>query len=153
MDQFSELSELVKGVFSWVILLPISVIVSGKLLAQPIALSVVSEQLFKINLKILKIQSTGNEVILGFAGFIITTFILGVFAGQKVYALVKINFGIDPGQFQSICFFGAFLTVLWTAIFFVIHYTFSMKNGSSFIENKNEYEQRIIELKDKGIKG
>ena len=118
--------------FSWAVLMPIAVIVSGKLLAKPIKFSVDSEQSFKISIKLLNIQATGGEVILGFTGFFITLFGFGTFGGKEIYNLVKDNYGIDPGHFNSLCMFSSFTTVIWSAAVFLLYYMLSKSSMSSF---------------------
>jgi hypothetical protein len=95
-------ADIADTLFSWAVLMPIAVIVSGKLLAKPINFTVDSEQSFKISIKLLNIQATGGEVILGFTGFFITLFGFGTFGGKEIYALVKDNYGIDPGHFNAL---------------------------------------------------
>ncbi|MFB2827684.1 hypothetical protein [Aeromonas veronii] len=140
-----ELQAILESVFSWILLASISIITSGWFLAHPISNTIATDQKFVINLIALKIQATGSQVILGFAGFIITTLLSGVMAGQWVYTLVKDNFGIDPGQFKSICMFSSFLTVAWSFAFFIIYYLFNL-NRPSFVENKEKYESQLERL-------
>lgn len=137
---------IIRFVFSWIILMPISVIITGKLLAKPIKFSVTSKQVFQIPLRILIIQATGGEVVLGFTGFIITLFILGVADGPDAYALVKTNFGIDPGQFNSLCMLSSFITVAWSFALFLLHSVFSGTGASSFIKDKVRYDAQIQHL-------
>jgi hypothetical protein len=109
------LTEVVKFIFSWVILLPIAVIVSGKLLSARLKLSVSSEQIFKIAiLRVLIIQATGAEVVLGLTGFIATLAFVGLFGGKPAYYLFRDRFGVDPGQFNSLCVLSSFALVIWT---------------------------------------
>lgn len=120
-EHITAATAFIKFIFSWVILLPIAIIVSGKFLTKPIFFSVNTKQLFKIEIGILKIQATDEEVILGFAGFIITLFVSAMYGGKDVYELVKGRFGIDPGQFNSLCIFSSFSMVVWScALFFII---------------------------------
>lgn len=118
-EYIAAIAEVVKFIFSWVILLPIAIIVSGKFLTKPVSFTVNSKQLFKIEIGILKIQATDEEVILGFAGFIITLFISAMYGGKDVYEVVKGGFGIDPGQFNSLCIFSSFSMVLWSCVLFL----------------------------------
>ena len=111
---------VVKFIFSWVILLPIAIIISGKFLTRPVSLKVNSKQLFKLSFGILKIQATDEEVILGFAGFIITLFISAMYGGKDIYEAVKSGFGIDPGHFNSLCIFSSFSMVLWSCFLFIV---------------------------------
>ena len=138
----------IKSVFSWIILMPISVIVTGKLLSKPINFTVNSTQLFQIPLKILVVQATQGEVVLGFSGFIITLFGLAVFDGVGIYSIVKTNFGIDPGQFNSLCMFSSFATVVWSFAVFLIHAFFSGSGSASFVEDVKRYDDQIQRLEN-----
>ncbi|MEZ9762344.1 hypothetical protein AB4278_05465 [Vibrio splendidus] len=142
MDKLTDVMSVLENVFSWLLLASISIIVSGWLLAHPISQTVSTDQKFVIHLLVLKIQATGSQVILGFGGFIITTLLSGLVAGEWVYNLVKVNFGIDPGQFKSICMFSSFVTVAWSFAFFAIHYVMSSK-GSDFVDDKGKYEAQL----------
>jgi len=144
-----EFETIVRFIFSWIILMPISVIISGKLLAKPITLIVNSRQIFKISLGVLVIQSTDEEVILGFIGFIITLFITGVFGGINVYVFVKSHFGVDPGHFTSLCFFSSCLMVLWSFILFSINRLGSMVMGKIPIKEVDERNNIIDGLSKK----
>jgi hypothetical protein len=106
-----------KWIFSWVILMPIAVIISGTLLAKRFRFDVASRQHFIIPIpKVLRMEATDEEVILGFAGFFITLVIIALSCGQGVYVLFRSQFGIDPGQFNSLCILSSFITVIWSVI-------------------------------------
>ena len=139
---------VIKFIFSWVILLPIAIIVSGKFLTKSVNFAVNTKQLFKIEFGILKIQATDEEVILGFAGFIITLFVSGIYGGKDVYELVKGRFGIDPGQFNSLCIFSSFSMVVWSCFLFFItelaRHFFSEPREKEFIE-----QDKLIEYLSK----
>src|SRR5215475_8527943 len=60
------LTDAVKFIFSWVILMPIGVIVSGKFLSKRIPLAGVGSQILTITLpfgQFILVQATGSEVI------------------------------------------------------------------------------------------
>ncbi|MSQ48574.1 MAG: hypothetical protein EXR78_09385 [Deltaproteobacteria bacterium] len=115
------LTQAVKVIFSWAILMPIAVIVSGKLLSQRFSLSGKYDDQFNIRIPgILRIRSTNQEVILGFAGFLLSLLVLGCVFGAHVYDFVKSHFGVDPGQFNSLCILSSLLTVLWSSTLYVL---------------------------------
>ncbi|WP_318473000.1 hypothetical protein [Photobacterium leiognathi] len=145
MKDITSIESALESVFSWLFLASISIITSGWFLAHPISQTIATEQKFVINLLVLKIQATGSQVILGFSGFIITTLLSGVIAGEWIYELVKTSFGIDPGQFKSICMFSSFLTVAWSFLFFIIYYCFNA-NNSNFVDDKELYEDLLGRL-------
>ena len=141
---------IIKFIFSWLILLPIAVIVTGKLLSKPINFGSDSKQILRIPLKVFEIEANGGEVILGFACLIIVLFLVAMVGGADTYTLVKSNFGIDPGQFHSLCFFSALVSVIVSAFLFIVHYVFSKGWNTSFVEDQNRYEQTIDKLARRG---
>lgn len=135
------LTDAISYIFSWVILMPIAVIVSGKLMAQRLKLVSSSKQLFKIPIPgVLTIQARNDEVILGFAGFLVTLVVVGFIGGPTAYKLMIERFGIDPGHFNSLCVVSAFLTVLWSFVVFIVS---SGGGGGDF---SKEHEELINEL-------
>lgn len=144
-DYIATAEAAIKFIFSWVILLPIAIIVSGKFLTKPVSFSVNSKQLFKIEIGILTIQATDEEVILGFAGFIITLFASAMYSGKGVYELVKAGFGIDPGQFNSLCIFSSFSMVVWSCALLIItelaKHLFSGPRDKEMVERDKLIEQ------------
>ncbi len=115
------IGEVLKFLFSWIVLLPIGVIVSGKLLAQRFRLPDNMPQQLKIQLRgVVLIQSNNGEVILGFAAFIITLLLIGVSAGRDAYEFFSSHFGIDPGFFNALCILSSFTAVLWSAAIYLI---------------------------------
>lgn len=115
------ISDAVKFVFSWLILMPIAIIVGGRLYSRVFYLGGTSRQLFRIRVPpILDVSATDDEVILGFTGLILCLLFVGLPLGPIAYTLIKRQFGIDPGQFDSLCVFSAFLNVaLATTTFFI----------------------------------
>lgn len=145
-----KLAFLIKIIFSWLILLPTSVIITGKLLSKPIKLASDSKQLLKINLKIFHVEANGGEVILGFACLIIVIFFVAIVGGVQTYELVKASFGIDPGHFHAICFFSAMVSVILSTFLFIAHYIITVVFKTSFVEDQEKYEEKIESLVKKG---
>lgn len=149
-SQIDYATAVLSFIFSWVVLMPIAVIVSGKLLSKRVQLRVKSEQLFSINLLyILRIRAQDDEVILGFTGFIVILLLVGLVAGPQSYTVVKSNFGIDPGQFNSVCLMSSFLTVACTLMLYicapVIVYDGEPENGPT----QEEYDRTIEQVASK----
>lgn len=110
-----------KFIFSWVMLMPISTIIGGKLLAQVLKVQFRSTQLFKLSIpRMFTVQASDNEVILGFTGFIITLVAIALPVGPRAYNIFRSQFGIDPGQFNSLCVLSAFADVTWTFALFLL---------------------------------
>jgi hypothetical protein len=111
-------------IFSWLAILAIGIIASGKLLAQTFKLPgrlVQATDFFSVPIpKVLRFQAQNDEVILGFTGFIITLFSVGSIGGGNAYTFFKSHFGIDPGQFNSLCVFSGFITVMWSFLLYLL---------------------------------
>jgi hypothetical protein len=109
------LIDIFKAIFSWAILMPIAVIISGQFLSQPFKLPVDSNQSFGVPIpKILNLKAIGGEAVLGFASFIITLLATALIGGKGAYLMFVNRFGVDPGHFNSLCVLSSFLTVMWT---------------------------------------
>lgn len=135
---------VVKFIFSWLIVLPAAAIIAGKLLTKPIPFSTSTKQVLKIPLKIFNLEATDGEVIVGFAALLITFFFVAMIGGRDVHSIVIMNFGVDPGQFHSIFFFSALLTVIWASVIFLLHHFGKFSRSSSFSDN-SEQHTKIIE--------
>jgi hypothetical protein len=144
---------VIKFIFSWVMLMPVSVIISGKLLSEVLKLRVRSKQLFGIERRVagvsFEIQATDNEVILGFTGFIITLMVIAVPLGHRAYDLFREQFGIDPGQFTSLCILSSLSTVIWTFILYVIQ-TVSGKIGKTTTDPVAAEHKELIGMLSRG---
>jgi len=113
----------IKLVFSSFVLMAISVIIGGKLLGNNLMLPVgdADDDFFDIRIPYLfRLRGTKSQVILGFTAFVITLVVVGFGGGKSVYESFKNNFGLDPGQWLSICTVSAFLTVIWTSLVYVV---------------------------------
>lgn len=113
------LSDALKFVFSWVALMPIAIIVSGKFIAHipTFKLTGQEDQMFGVKLPgVISFVAKGDEVVFGFALFISEFFIIALVAGHAIYKLVESDFGINLGQFNAICAFSAFSSVLLSGV-------------------------------------
>jgi hypothetical protein len=138
-----QLEIILKTLFSWFFLMPIAVIISGILLSKPFNLQIETDQRFRIPVpRIFNLEANNGEVVLGFAGFIITLVILGVTGGEYIYIFFRSHFGIDPGQFNSLCILSSFITVLWSSILWVLHKARTSSPDPAAIER----DQKIIKL-------
>lgn len=113
--------EFVLAVFSWVILLAVGVIISGKLAARIVRLDFRDEDHFTINLRILRIRAAGDEVSLGLAMYVLSFGTCAIFGGSHIYEFFKNRTGLDIGQWNSLSasasFFCIVITVLLTIVF------------------------------------
>jgi hypothetical protein len=117
----SYLTDTVKFIFSWVILLPIGVIISGKMLTQRLKLQVGTGHLIRISVpKVLTVQATGAEVILGFTWYIICLLLLGITFGTMMHTFVVAHFGIDPGQFNALGFMSSLFAASISFVIFLL---------------------------------
>jgi hypothetical protein len=142
-----KITNIFKTIFSWAVLMPIAVIISGKLLAQPLKISIDTDQYFAIPIpKILYLRANGGEVILGFAGFIITLVLTAIIGGQSAYIMFRDRFGIDPGQFNSLCIFSSFMTVIWSVLIWLLTFLLSKAKQSAPDPVAQERDELIIKL-------
>lgn len=126
--------------------MPIAVIISGIFLSKPFRLQVEAEQQFRIPIpKIFNLQATGGEVILGFAGFIMTLVPVALIGGKPIYAFFRVQFGIDPGQFNSLCILSSFITVMWSVVLWLIHRAWSRVPDPISIQR----DQQLIQISEK----
>ena len=141
------LSDSLKFVFSWIALLPIAIVVSGKLIAHNPAfkLSGQDEQKFGLRLPgIIHFVATGDEVVFGFALFITEFFFFALVAGRAIYGIVKSDFGVDLGQFNSLCAFSAFSSVIVSGLvllFIALNGTMRGKNDPVLQEHASELDR------------
>jgi hypothetical protein len=111
-DAYSrQVQGLLAVLFSWIVLLGISVIISGKLVAQHIVLNFSDEDVFSINLIFFKVRARGDEVSLGFILFLLCFGIVLVFGGQGAYLYFKTQAGIDIGHWNSMCAISSLLCI------------------------------------------
>ncbi|NKL10370.1 hypothetical protein [Rhizobium leguminosarum] len=142
-SQISELTTIIGFIFSTIILLPISVIVSGKFISSRMNSNFFSEgDQFSINLVILRIKSTGDQVAWGFGMFIMTLLPVLILGGKDAYILFQSRSGIDIGQWPSLCTISGFLTVLISFIIWIIAPLFK----SAPILDKKERDEQINKL-------
>jgi len=150
LNTYQQLEIAIKFLFSWVVLMPICVIIGGKILAKILKLTFTTSQLFKITIpRMFVIQATDNEVIMGFTGFIITLVLIGVPAGPRAYHMVRDQFGIDPGHFNSLCVLSSFSTVIWTFVLYVLLFVAGRIKESAPDPIADEHEQLIDRLSSK----
>src|SRR6202035_1154143 len=78
---------LITFIFSWVVLLGISVIIAGKLTAKYMALDIGGDDLFSINLIAFRIKAKGDEVSLGFVIFVLSLVFVILTGGRSSYEI------------------------------------------------------------------
>jgi len=135
-------TQVIRFIFSWVILLAIGVIVSGKLLSQRLKLRAGSGQLFRIPIKgVFRIEATGAEVVLGFTFYLLSVLVLGATWGANLQPWVKSHYGIDPGQFDAIGFMSSLMSV---AVSFIV-YLFSAIPVSVFGKGSVRLHDQLLD--------
>jgi hypothetical protein len=147
----SAVSDELKFIFSWVALMPISIVVSGKLIAQIPAFKIYYFQgndEFGLRVPgLMRLVAQKGEVIFGFTIFITEFFSFAMIAGRWVYHTVKIGFGIDLGQFNSLCAFSALSSVVLTwSIFLIVAVGGAMRRNDPRLK---DYEDAINRARGK----
>lgn len=123
--------------------MPIAVIVGGKLTSQVMRLQAGSRSILRIVVPpVIDVRATDDEVIFGFSGFIIMLLTIGLPFGHRVYDLFRLQYGIDPGAFNSLCVMSSFANVLLAMILFL----FSRLRRAANNPRQLEYEKKISEL-------
>lgn len=144
------LATALKFVFSWIILTPIAIIVSGKMLAHRLMLEPGSKQLFSIRIfRILTVEARNEEVVLGLTGFLVTLLVVGAAGGARAYALFREHFGIDPGQFNSLCVISALFLVVWAFAVYLMAKPFRVR-ADSRLQEEHAKKIRDLAAKKKG---
>jgi hypothetical protein len=147
---YEQIETAIKFLFSWAVLMPICVIIGGKLLAKVLKLTFTTTQLFKITIpRMFVIQATDNEVIMGFTSFIITLVLIAIPAGPRAYLMFREQFGIDPGHFNSLCVLSSFSTVIWTFALYVLLFVAGRLKASTPDPIAEEHEKLIDQLSRK----
>jgi hypothetical protein len=116
LEQIEALTPLLSFIFSWILMLPIGVIISGIFLGALVPVPTAVGTRFVIPLLILKIEATGGEVVIGFYAYLLTFSLVLVFGGTDLYQYIKVQSSLDPGHFNSLCAASAVLSALWTSV-------------------------------------
>lgn len=107
-----DLTRIATLIFSWALVMPVAVILSGKFLAKVLFVSCRPMERLRIHVpRIFFLEATGTELVLGMTGFIVFFFAAGLCAGPQVHALFLRNFGIDPGRWNALCVFSSLSTL------------------------------------------
>lgn len=143
------ISPALKFIFSWVILMPTAVVMSGKFLSQAFKLSGDASQHFVIPIPpFFRVEARNHEVTLGLGAFILTLLAVGLVAGRFAYQVFRTQFGIDPGHFNSLCILSSFLTVAWAILLYVLLVV--LRSGGVGDEAVKEHAELIDDLSGKG---
>jgi hypothetical protein len=99
IEQIEALTPLLSFIFSWILMLPIGVIISGIFLGALVPVRTAVGTRFVIPLLILKIEATGGEVVIGFYAYLLTFALVFVFGGADLYQYIKVHSSLDPRPF------------------------------------------------------
>jgi hypothetical protein len=121
----------------------ISIIISGKLLTQIPACKIKAlkgKQIMNINILILRLKATDDEVIIGLAAFLSVLFIIGLFVGDSMKLFFNNHYGTELSQFETICIFSSFCTLF---ISFILKVLLSSKNNDPYDKNYNDMIDKL----------
>jgi hypothetical protein len=141
------IQQILKFVFSGLVLGYIAIIVTGKLLAHAFPGRRMTGQWLRLPLYIVNINAENEEVILGMAGFITTLVLVALLGGEVFYAFFVRRIGFDLGQFNTLCTASAFFSVIWSAVIYVC----SAVLGGGQIVYTAEHQNilgRIVEMQE-----
>lgn len=139
-----QLGDVVKFIFSWVILLPVGVILSGKFLTQRLKFPPGTGDWFRINIPLIfSIKATGGEVFVGFAWFFICLLVLGVCVGKDLPDYVNTHFHVDPGQSNALCFMSSLLAASISFLIYLFAGTPTPEPQKQEVEERNKKIDRL----------
>lgn len=115
------LESVFKFIFSWVLLMPIAVIVSGKIVGTLLKMPRQHKQFFRIPIpRVLNLEARGDEVVFGFVAFFLNFLAIAMPAGKPAYRMFVDRFGPDPGQFNALCILASFTAVATSLLLVLI---------------------------------
>jgi hypothetical protein len=117
-------SAVLKFGFSWLGMMPAAIAISGIFIRHIPGCQLTDQKHHLIGIPlwpVYRIRATGDEVVFGIGLFIAEFFLLGLTLGRQIYAIVRSGFGLDLGQFNSICAFSAFSSVLISFLALMIY--------------------------------
>jgi hypothetical protein len=118
--QVDTIRRLIEFLFSGLVLAYVAIIVSGKLLASAFPGRRLPGQSLRLPLFIMNFQAENDEVIFGMTSFILTLLLTAFLGGPDFYFLFVKRFGLDAGQFNTLCIASAFFSVIWSASLYVL---------------------------------
>jgi len=134
--------QLIVKIFSWTVLLPLSVIFSGIFLSNALPAMKSSQEAknkFWIPLPpLLNVEARGSEVALGFGSFFVTFIVVTFAGGATFYKYAAQSFGIDPGQFNTLCFASGLFSVAWTSTIWLLVHLIGTPQSITEPEKQNE---------------
>lgn len=99
------LESATKIIFTGPVLAFIAIVACGKWLGMLFALPRSADDMLGASIPgFIKFKATGQEVLLGLTGFVLTLFVIGVTVRGNIGPFVKNDFGLNVGQFVSLCF-------------------------------------------------
>jgi hypothetical protein len=134
-------SSILTAIFSWIVILGISVIVAGKLMCRMAARSISSDDRFVINFFVFRISAKGDEVLFGFLIFLLVLLAVIFFGGRSAYEMFRDHSGIDIGQWNSICVLASLLSVMIASLIFLLNSIDGPPGGAPIITEEERKEQ------------
>jgi hypothetical protein len=148
-ELINALTPLLLFIFSWVLMLPIGVIISGIFLGSLLQIATPDDTRFTIPLYILRIEARTGQVVAGFYAYLLTFVLVVIFGGAALYEFIKRESGLDPGHFNALCVTSSILSALWTSIPFVLA-TYLLKPRTIAASTHLDVLQRITDASKQG---
>lgn len=136
------IASLITFIFSAIVLTAIGVIISGKLIANRIPINLSGDDVFSINLIILKLKSTGDEVAWGFIVFILALGVIIFFGGKPASQFFIDQSGLPLTHWSAMCAIAAFISIFVAAAIWIFAPLF---RGSPVVSDE-EREDMIKKL-------
>lgn len=113
-----EFTKIIEYIFSWVVILPICLIVSGKLIAQSFDYKVDSSDVLNIDLRVIKIKAEKQEVSLGFGLYFLIFFINLIFTRDYTVNLINEGADLNISKWNALCIFSGLCSASISMIVF-----------------------------------
>jgi len=139
---------VLKFIFSWIVLMAIGVIMTGKLITQRLKLTAGREMIFRIPLVFFSIEASGAEVVLGFTFYLICVLLLGTVFGSHLDPWVKDHFGVDAGQLNALGFMSSLLSVAIAFAVFMLSKAQASRPGDELLA---KHDAKVNSLTEKQI--
>lgn len=149
LELAASLPTIILTIFSSAVLMAVSVIISGKLLAKRFRLGFSQTDKFGFNIIVMRVEALGDEASLGFIIFILALLFTIVFGGRPLHEFFVAQTGLSITQWNSLCFSASVLSIVASLLTFI---------GAPFFQpspliSQQERQEQISALREKNEEG
>lgn len=136
-----QFEEIIVFIFSWIVVLPICVVLTGKFLSQVFDYKVKNDDLFAINVYFLRIKAEKSEVMIGFGVYLLVFFTNLLFAKEYPLSVLNDGAGLKLTKWNAVCLFSALCSSsIATLVFIVINLVPRLFRRRNIISKDKEAE-------------